>query len=357
MNENPEKDILQLILGLLSEKEALELSKKMESEAGLKDIYDKFTESATDIELFYVARDIDALINEDELLKKQEKGKILRKFTGSKSKNMGSSWFKVLYFLLVVIIALVTSWGYNYYLKTEESKSAAIKMEKEQKMLKIRQDSLAGVLLKKEEELKKKGTDFNGIAITRNGYYAVPYRWAVNGTLLAFGRQGKNKIPATVVWDDEQLGLAIVEYAVSSQTTLPPLPYGFSKSDYFLGAEMLIAGKENNENAFNYGRVFRDHPDSLKMKLKLQLDIPVLGAPVLDPDGNIAGIVIDINDKGVATILKSKAMFMLVTEMNLDKGIKSIYLPVSSKIRGLSDTGKISKTAPFVACFNIRKNP
>ena len=107
---------------------------------------------------------------------------------------------------------------------------------------------------------------------------------------------------------------------------------------------------------YNYGRVIDDNEDSNILYIKVELDNAILGAPVLDNNGFIIGLVKSIDSNKIGVVQKSISIFTMVSEMNLDKGVERIIMPKKNNLFRLQNPDRIAALKPFLVHFNVRKN-
>jgi hypothetical protein len=151
------------------------------------------------------------------------------------------------------------------------------------------------------------------------------------------------------------LGFAVLKFAIEEMAILKKIPYGFSNKRYFLGVEVIMIAKNNDEIIYNYGRVISDNENIDTMLVKIQLNNEIIGAPVLDNNGKVIGLIKNYNSNGIAVVQKSTSIFTMISEMNLDKGIKRILVPSYNSVSNLSTPDKILAFSPFLVHFNVRK--
>jgi hypothetical protein len=355
MDDQDKIAVINLLLKQLPEKDENILKRRLNNEPELKEVYENYKVTIQKIDLFYASKFI-AVKSDSKDFKEDIKRFKLKTGNDNNTSIKGSAFTIILSVFLMVFIAFAVSWGYNYYNNKQQDKVDELLIENQQKILLAKKDSVNKVVEAEAERIRIKGVDFTGIALTRSGLYLVPYQWANGGTILATSDNSINKVPATVLWDDEEAGLAVLKFAVEEQTPLNRIPYSFSNKNYFLGEEVVMIAKNNEELVYNYGRVINDNPDDNTMMLKIQLENAIIGAPVIDVNGKIIGLIINIDANGMAAVQKSISIYTMVSEMNLDKGITRISVPSKNSLSRFSIPERINAFSPFLVHFNVRKN-
>jgi hypothetical protein len=355
MDDQDKISLINLIMGQMSDADKSILERRLKNEPDLKEVYLKYKETIQKIDLYYASKSIVQKTDSKDFNETVKRFKLNSNMENNTT-IMGSTGKIVLWIFLMLFIAIIVSWGFNYYKDFQHKKANLVLLEKQEKKFIAEKDSLINALETEDEEIRIKGVDFTGIALTRSGLYLVPYEWAHEGTILASTENSINKVPATVLWDDETLGLAILKFAVEEQAMLKKIPYGFSNKNYFLGVEVAIIAKNNNKIIYNYGRVISDNESVDTMLVKIQLKNEIIGAPVLDNYGRVIGLIKNYNSNGIAVVQKSISIYTMISEINLDKGITRISIPSYNSISKMSTPDKIRAFSPFLVQFNVRKN-
>ena len=356
MDDQDKIALIKLLLGQLNENEKGLLQRRISNEPELHELFENYFDVVQKIDVFYALRSIELKINSMDSLTGLKKIKSKSNQNNSNTENMVSNARIGFIVIITLIVSFVASWGFNFYLSWKKDNANEMLIEEQRQIQLANEDSIKNALLVEEKKLKKKGTDFTGIAITRSGLYLTPYDWVQDGTILATPDNDANKIPATILWDDESAGLAILKIAVDDQVKLNSFPYVFSSNKYFLGEEIMIISSSGDNLIYNYGRVIDDNEDSNILYIKVELDNAILGAPVLDNNGFIIGLVKSIDSNKIGVVQKSISIFTMVSEMNLDKGVERIIMPKKNNLFRLQNPDRIAALKPFLVHFNVRKN-
>lgn len=264
-------------------------------------------------------------------------------------KELMNTKFNWLHYLVMFVISIITSFLVFTFLFKEDIREPekAIEDNQEKKEAVVEDNKI-------EMDEEKKGVDIMGIALNRTGFYLLPY--SVNSHTGVFGSNQRmtNNLPLTIVWDDKEMGLAVATFADENLDKLPALPYRFSKEDYFLGEEMFFVFSSTSEIKINSGFVIEDSPSAPTMKVHLNLKGSVYGAVVMNNAGVIVGISEKQNKDGSVRVVKSKELYQMVAEMNLDKGVDYISMPSQNYFKTKSNAERIESLKPFIAWFNSK---
>lgn len=355
MDQQDKIAVIKLLLGKLTDSEKDLLNRRISNESLLNDLYENYRDVIQKIDVFYALKSIEITINSMDSLSDSKKIKLKSTQNKNNSENMGSKARTGLLIILTIIIAIVVTIGFNFILKWKNDKANEIYIEEQKQIQLIKQDSIKSVLEKEQIKLIKKGIDITGIAITRSGLYLTPYEWVQDGTILATSENNINKIPATILWDDESAGIAVLKFAIDDQKKLNTFPYIFSNKKFFLGEDVMIIGTNGDNLIYNFGRVIDDNEESDILYIKVELDNSILGAPVLDNNGLIIGLVKSIDANNIGIVQKSNSIFTMISEMNMDRGIEYIQMPKKNSLVRLPNPDRIVALKPFLVHFNVRR--
>ena len=355
MDDQDKIAVIKLLLGQLNDSEKDLLIRRINNESELNDLFENYRDAVQKIDVFYALKSIELKINSMGSLSDSKKIKTKSLQNKNNAENMGSNTRLGLNILLTIVIATVVSLGFNFFMNWKNDSVNKIYIEEQKQIQLEKQDSIKNSLDKKQNKLKKKGIDITGIAITRSGLYLTPYEWVQDGTILATSDNTTNKIPATILWDDESAGIAVLKFAVDDQKKLNAFPYIFSNKNYFLGEEIMVIGSNGDNLIYNFGRVIDDNEESNILYIKVELDNSILGAPVIDNNGLIIGLVKSVDSNNIGIVQKSNSIFTMIAEMNLDKGIEYIQMPKRNSLSRLQNPDRVLALKPFLVHFNVRR--
>lgn len=356
MDDQDKIAVIKLLLGQLTENEKSLLQRRINNEPELLELFENYSDTVQNIDIFYALKSIELKINSMNSLSESKRIKSRLIQNNGNTNTMGSNVKMSLLIFITIVIAAVVTLGLNFFMNWKKDSVNEIFIEEQRQVKLIKEDSIKNALQKDKEKLKMHGTDISGIAITRSGLYLAPYEWVQDGTILATSENNTNKIPATILWDDESAGLAVLKFAVEDQERLKPFPYTFSNKNYFLGEEIMVISSIGNNLTYNFGRVIDDDEQSNIFYIKVELDNSILGAPVIDNNGSIIGLVKSVDSNRIGIVQKSISIFTMIAEMNLDKGVERIVMPKNNGLYRLSNPDRIIALKPFLAHFNVRKN-
>lgn len=356
MDDQDKIAVIKLLLGQLTDSEKDLLNRRINNEPALLDLFNNYHDAVQKIDVFYALKSIELKINSMDSLSGKKKIKTKSIQNQSNTENMGSNARTGLLVILTIVIAVVVTFGLNFFIDWKKEKASELYIEEQRQIQLLNKDSIINAIQIKENKLKQLGIDITGIAITRSGLYLTPYEWVQGGTILATADNNTNKIPATILWDDESAGLAVMKIAVDDQKKLNAFPFSFSNKKYFLGEEIMVISSIGDNILYNFGRVIDDNEESNLLYIKVELDNSILGAPVIDKNGSIIGLVKSVDSNRIGVVQKSISIYSMIAEMNLDKGVERILLPKSNNLGRLSNPDRIVALKPFLVHFNIRKN-
>lgn len=355
MDDQDKIAVIKLLLGQLTDDEKNLLNRRISNEPELHDLFENYRDAVQQIDVFYALKSIELKINSMDSLSGSKKMKLKSIHNKSNTENMVSNTRMGLLIFLTVVIAIVVTLGLNFFMNWKNDNANKEFIEEQSHIQLVREDSIKNALLKEESKLKKQGIDITGIAITKSGLYLTPFEWVQDGTILATSENNKNKIPATILWDDESAGLAVLKFAVDDQKKLNNFPYMFSSKKYFLGEEITIIGSNGDDLIYNFGRVIDDNAESNILYIKVELDNSIIGAPVIDNSGLIIGLVKSIDSDKIGVVQKSVSIYTMIAEMNLDKGIERIILPKRNSLYKQQNPDRILALKPFLVHFSVRR--
>ena len=117
----------------------------------------------------------------------------------------------------------------------------------------------------------------------------------------------------------------------------------------------MVIGSNGDNLIYNFGRVIDDNEESNILYIKVELDNSILGAPVIDNNGLIIGLVKSVDSNNIGIVQKSNSIFTMIAEMNLDKGIEYIQMPKRNSLSRLQNPDRVLALKPFLVHFNVRR--
>ena len=342
-----EKDKIAIIDLLINQPSSEEFEKRKEELMLSEDgnlLWKKYSKTINSIELLYARKAIAEELKDCTLDQEEDEQGISNERISDRMKTKPNNWIQ---YPIMIVVSIIISWiVFSILSKPTEEKETETNTTEEVKPIKEEADNA----IITDEVVK--GTDIMGLALNRTGFYILPY--SVTSLKGVFGSTGNmtNKLPLSIVWDDEEYGLAIANFADINFERLSNLPYQFSKSDNFIGEELFFVFSTKSEVKINKGLVIEDNSESYKMKVHLSLATDVYGAVVLNNAGLIVGICEMPEDDGTATVIKSKAILRIIKDMNLDKGVSYISLSSNNYLRNKSNAKRIENLKPFMSWYS-----
>jgi hypothetical protein len=348
MNEEDKIKLISYLKEHKSEEEIIKLEQALFDSKESHELLKEYAEMIKQIDLIYARKMI-----KKELKELHFKEDLVADIASLKMENkaMNTKPNQWIQYPIMILIAAVVSWiVFSIAFKEEDDQKANQEIEND----KIEATKEVPIDNKITMDKVNTGIDVMGIALNTTGYYLLPY--SVNELNAVFGSTGKmtNNLPLTIIWDDKAMGLAVAAFADENLEKLPTLPYSFSKDDFFLGEEMFLVFSSRSKVSINSGIIIEDSPDSATMQIHLSLKGNVYGATVIDNSGLIVGICERQDEDGNATVIKSKEIYKMISEMNLDKGVPYIALPKNNYLRSKQNSERVEMLSNHVAWFNSK---
>lgn len=339
--------LIDYLTGKLSAEEINKISEGLLDRQESIELMASYSTMIKQIDIIYARKKIKSRVENVHFIEEAEMPEKIPLIGKKEAMNSKLNW---MHYLLMVVISILTSVLVFTFLFKEDTNP--INESEETTQLEKEEPALEDNKISMDED--KKGVDIMGIALNRTGFYLLPY--SVNSHSGVFGSNQKmtNNLPLSIVWDDKEMGLAVATFADENLDKLPTLPYRFSKEDYFLGEEMFFVFSSNSGIKINSGIVIEDDPLSATMKVHLELKESVYGAIVMNESGVIVGISEKQNNDGSARVVKSKELYQMVSEMNLDKGVDYISMPSQNYFKTKTNAERIESLKPFIAWFNSK---
>jgi len=226
-------------------------------------------------------------------------------------------------------------------------------IKKDQKDIKKEVDQVKQDVALPDYPSKFSGT---GFVISRNGYLVTNLH-VVDGytkifTVTADGAGHASSVVAT----DEENDLAVLKLDDNNLPFNGKLPYSLHKSSPALANRVFSLGFPKNEVVYNEGYISSTtgfEGDTNKFQLELPSGPGVSGAPVLDDNGNILGVISgkQSQTEGVTYAIKSKALINLLK--SLPKEDFSLSSLQDNNPRVLNRNAQISQIQKYVCLVKV----
>jgi serine protease Do len=261
-------------------------------------------------------------------------------------------------------VALLASIGTNLWNNKTESNTSKYselrKVRTEIEGIKQSQSRIIKVLDNKANkppiENKYSGT---GFALSNDGYIVTNYHVTEGADSLYIQTRDGNYYKASTVSFDANTDIAILKveskkFKFSKQGTIP---YSFAPSKSGLGERIFTLGYPQDEIVYSEGYISSRNGylgDSMQYRLELPAEPGQSGAPVIDANGTIIGIVTGKESKSVGTTYAVSSNTMLRMLKNIPQS-NSINLPKTSKLGKMSRSQQIEKIQDFTCVVNVYK--
>lgn len=163
------------------------------------------------------------------------------------------------------------------------------------------------------------------------------------------GREFKS----TVVYKDVAKDIAIIKIDDEDFTTIKNLPFGFKKSNSDLGEQIYTLGFPRNEIVYNEGYISSKtgfEGDSLSWQVTISANPGNSGAPLLNKNGEIIGIIsnMQIQAEGFVFAIKAKYVLKVLEELKQNDEYPNFKIPYISSLKGASRTDQIKKVEDYI---------
>jgi serine protease Do len=205
-------------------------------------------------------------------------------------------------------------------------------------------------------ENKYSGT---GFALSNDGYLVTNYHVTEGADSLYIQTRDGNYYKAFTVSYDANADIAILKveskkFKFSKQGSLP---YTFAAAKAGLGERIFTLGYPQDEVVYSEGYISSRNGylgDSMQYRLELPAEPGQSGAPVIDANGNIIGIVTGKESKSSNTTYAVSSKTMLRLLRNIPQAA-NITLPKAGKLNKLSRSQQIDKIQDFTCVVNVYK--
>jgi serine protease Do len=198
-----------------------------------------------------------------------------------------------------------------------------------------------------------------GFALSNDGYIVTNYHVTKGADSLYIQTRDGNYHKAFTVSFDDNADIAIlkVESKKFKFSRQGSIPYSFSQTKVGLGERIFTLGYPQDEIVYSEGYISSRNGylgDSMQYRLELPAEPGQSGAPIIDANGAIVGIVTGKESKSTSTTyaVSSKAMIRMLR--NIPEASK-ITLPKSSKLGKMSRNQQIEKIQDFTCVVNVYK--
>jgi S1-C subfamily serine protease len=197
-----------------------------------------------------------------------------------------------------------------------------------------------------------------GFAITNDGYFVTNYHVTEGADSVYIQNKDGEYFKAHIVSFDAKADVAVLKVEHKNfRFGKSEVPYTFASHKKTLGAQIYTLGYPQDEIVYNEGYISANNGfqgDSMQYRLELPASPGQSGAPVLDANGNIIGIVTgkESESEGTTYAVSSKAVYELIQSLPKDQNIR---LPKSNKLAKLSRDQQIEKLEYYTCSVKVYK--
>jgi S1-C subfamily serine protease len=162
-----------------------------------------------------------------------------------------------------------------------------------------------------------------GFAISANGYIITNYHVVAGADSLYVQNNKGEAFKASSVFEDVSSDLAILKIADSTFKS-QPLPYALKPQQVGPGEEVFTMGYPRDEIVYGKGYISAQtgfNGDTVAYQVSIPVNPGNSGAPLLDNQGNVVGIITgkQTTSDGIAFAVKSAQLKRLLEEMPKEK--------------------------------------
>jgi S1-C subfamily serine protease len=196
-----------------------------------------------------------------------------------------------------------------------------------------------------------------GFAISTNGYIITNYH-VVAGADSVYVQNNKGEAyKASSVFEDISSDLAILKIADSTFKS-QPLPYSLKPQPVNLGEEVFTMGYPRDEIVYGKGYISAQtgfNGDTVAYQVSIPVNPGNSGAPLMDSEGNIVGIITgkQTTSDGIAFAVKSAHLKRLLDEMPREKLPRREWSRKNNHLETMSRVDQIKKLEDFVYMVKV----
>ncbi|RYD59343.1 MAG: serine protease [Sphingobacteriales bacterium] len=196
-----------------------------------------------------------------------------------------------------------------------------------------------------------------GFALSNDGYLVTNYHVTEGADSVYIQTRDGQYYKASVVGFDQKADIAILAVEDKSfRFGKGEIPYTFASSKKGLGSRVYTLGFPQEDIVYNEGYIsakngFRG--DSIQYRLELPANPGQSGAPVLDKDGSVIGLITgkESESAGTTYAVTSKALLDLVSNIHGH----NIRLPKVNKLGKLNREQQVQKLEVYTCSVKVYK--
>ncbi|WP_343701910.1 trypsin-like peptidase domain-containing protein [Chitinophaga sp.] len=257
-------------------------------------------------------------------------------------------------------IALVTSLATMAVMQRAVKNSSSAQYEDVRRVLNNMQRSQNALIrdIKSNNKAPLNPGTYGGtcFAISRNGYMVTNYHVIAGADSIYIQNNKGEAFKAVSIFEDVSSDLAVLRIADSTFRSAP-LPYALKQQAIRPGEEVFSMGFPRDEIVYGKGYISAQtgfNGDTLAYQVSIPVNPGNSGAPLLDANGEVIGIITgkQSSSDGIAFAVKSGHLKRLLDELPKDKYSKN-DLKRKSQLIGLSRVDQLKKLEDFVYMVKV----
>jgi S1-C subfamily serine protease len=258
---------------------------------------------------------------------------------------------------IAIVTSLSTFWMINHNEKQRTSQYSMLRKELEN--IKRSQNVIINNINETKTAAPAVLANFSGtgLALSNNGYFITNYHVVEGADSVYMQNVNGDYYKANLIAFDKKVDLAILKVEDSKfRFAKVGLPYTFATGKNGIGAGVFTLGFPDNEIIYNEGYISAKNGyegDSLQYLLNIPSKPGYSGAPVVDKNGNIIGIVSAKNSEANSNMtyaISSNVIYSLVKDLPV-----TINLPKGNSIKNLSREKQVEKIEDFTCSVKVYK--
>lgn len=256
-------------------------------------------------------------------------------------------------------IALVTSLSTIAIMQKQSKKQSTAQYEDVRRVLnniQRSQNALIHNINNKKAPLNPGTYGGTCFAISRNGYMVTNYHVIAGADSIYIQNTKGEAFKAISIFEDVSSDLAVLRIADSNFRT-PALPYGLKLQPVRPGEEVFSMGFPRDEIVYGKGYISAQtgfNGDTLAYQVSIPVNPGNSGAPLLDSNGEVIGIITgkQSTSDGIAFAVKSGHLKRLLDELPKDKFSRK-DLKQHNQLTGSNRVEQLKKLEDFVYMVKV----